>query len=479
MRSGSQDHPELGSERNPLLEALAPYAPLSGLPKVLQNEPLSKIRWKSLPPELREVHLREIENHYWPVEPQLEVCADIQSMLRSGLAARNPMSKAEQLRINMLALAPDAEGLRLQSLRKRAGGAIVSAITGMGKSTMVERALAAFAPQQVIVHEQNKDCGWSTLTQVTYLIVDAPPNATRNGLFEAIIGALDRLLATDYSSVLRRQRNIDAGLMYVAKQLSVHRVGMLVIDENQEEVLVANHWGTEFILVFLGLMNLGIPVVLMGNPLAFTALDRDAQLTRRFASHGWHELAPATSSRERWWRRQFVVGEMRFTLCDESLSVDEVVDISFEFEQGNPGLFSALWAETNRAALRRGGKAAVMKIEDIAVAARSPRYRKLAEIAKSIREGNESRRYRDLPVKRQTPEAGTRQSMTGVPNAQDIVAAVATLTSELKRREAQQRKRAEKDKTLRKSLTEDDLRLGSDAMSVLAGLRNEQGEMDV
>ena len=102
MPSSPQDHPELGGERNPLLEALAPYVPLSELPKALQNEPLNKIRWKSLSPELREVHLREIENHYWPVAPQLEVCADIQSMLRSGLSARNPMSKAQQLRTTML-----------------------------------------------------------------------------------------------------------------------------------------------------------------------------------------------------------------------------------------------------------------------------------------------------------------------------------------------------------------------------------------
>ena len=479
MPSSPPDHPELGGERNPLLEALAPYVPLSELPKALQNEPLNKIRWKSLSPELREVHLREIENHYWPVAPQLEVCADIQSMLRSGLSARNPMSKAEQLRINMLALAPDAEGLRLQSLRKRAGGAIVSAITGMGKSTLVERALAAFAPKQVVVHGQNKDCGWSTLTQVTYLIVDAPPNATRNGLFEAIIGALDRLLGTDYSSVLRRQRNIDAGLVYVAKQLSIHRVGMLVIDENQEETLVTNHWGTEFILVFLGLMNLGIPVVLMGNPLAFTDLDSGAQLTRRFASHGWHELAPAASSKEKWWRKQFVVGEMRFTLCDKSLSVDEVADVSFEFEQGNPGLFSALWAETNRTALRRGGKTAVMKVDDIAVAAKSPRFRKLAEIAKSISDGNGSGRYRDLPVKRPTSGSGADQPMTGAPSAQDIVSAIAKLSAELKRRETRQRKKGEKDQELRKTLTEDDLRLGTDAMTILASLRNEQGEMDV
>ena len=69
--------------------------------------------------------------------------------------------------------------------------------------------------------------------------------------------------------------------------------------------------------------------------------------------------------------------------------------------------------------------------------------------------------------------------MTGVPGAQDIVSAIAKLTAELKRRETRQRKKGEKDQGLRKTLTEDDLRLGSDAMSILARLQNEQGEMDV
>jgi hypothetical protein len=85
---------------------------------------------------------------------------------------------------------------------------------------------------------------------------------------------------------------------------------------------------------------------------------------------------------------------MRFTLCEKSLSVDEAVDISSEFDGGVPGLYSALWTETIRTTLRRGGRTAVMKITDIAAAARSPRFLKLAQIAKSIKDGNSSGRYR-------------------------------------------------------------------------------------
>lgn len=472
-------HPELGPEGNPLLEVLAPFSPMSELPELLRHEPLKNIPWHALKPEDREVFLREIERHYWPVGPQLDVCADIQLMLRAGIANRNPLSRDEQHRINMLALAPNAEGLRLQSLRKRAGGAIVAAITGMGKSTLVERALSVFAPEQIIVHGQSKLCGWSTLTQVTYLIVDAPPNATRHGLFEAIIGALDRLLGTDYSSVLRRQKNIDAALVYVAKTLSIHRVGMLVIDENQGDSLVRNQWGSEFILIFLGLMNLGIPVVLMGNPLAFTELDQGAQLTRRFASNGWHELLPASSSEEKWWRKQFVVGVMRFSLCESSLLVDNTVDTACPYDRGIPGLFSALWVESNRIVLRRGGKSASMRVEDIITAAQSPRFRKLAEIAKCVSEGNVSGRYKDLPITPVSSETKAGQTKSGAPDPKDAVKARDNLAAALKSKETRRSSKMDKDATLKGTLTEDDLRRGTDAMSILASTRSQQGELDV
>lgn len=60
MNARSKDHPELGVEGNPLLEGLAPYVTLLPMAQLLQNEPLKQIRWQSLKPELREVHLRKV-----------------------------------------------------------------------------------------------------------------------------------------------------------------------------------------------------------------------------------------------------------------------------------------------------------------------------------------------------------------------------------------------------------------------------------
>ena len=69
--------------------------------------------------------------------------------------------------------------------------------------------------------------------------------------------------------------------------------------------------------------------------------------------------------------------------------------------------------------------------------------------------------------------------MKGAPSAQDIVSAIGNIATALKRQEARQKAKAKQDQALRKTLTEEDLRLAGDAMSTLASSINEQGEMDV
>ena len=479
MRDKRYDHPELIAGPNPLLEALAPFVSMKGLPAALRKEPLANVDWRSLPPAQRESLLVLSDEHYWPIAPQIHAAGEIQLMLRSGLVQRNPMSQDEQRRINMLALANSADEVHHQSLKKRAGGSILAAITGMGKSTLAERVLSVLAPQQVIVHGANKDCGWSVLTQVAYLIVDAPSNATRRGLFAAIIGALDSLLGTTYAADLKRQKNLDEAMVFVAKVLSFHRVGLLAIDENQASTLVENVWGTEFILYFLGLMNLGIPVLLIGNPLAFSELLESAQLLRRFVTYGWHEFMPATKNDDNsWWTRQFLFGATRFALCEEVPALDEIKRVTADIDGGIPGIFLAIWKEGQKIALRRGGKTARLTAKDLKVAASSPNVAKLLDISQAISTGNVNARFGDLP---QHPKAPSQED-TGTSMKVDLEGggeALSRIARPLKQQESRQKNKKERDQAAREKLTEDDLRRGADALAMLAGGQADQGELEV
>lgn len=388
------------------------------------------------------------------------------------------MSLEEQRRINMLALADSVNRVQLQSLRKRAGGSVLAAITGLGKSTLVERVLSVLAPQQFVVHRERRDCGWSVLTQVTYLIVNAPSNATRRGLFAAIIGALDALLSTDYAADLKRQKNLDEAMVFVAKVLSFHRVGLLAIDENQPNTLAENVWGDEFIQYFLGLMNLGIPVLLMGNPLAFSELDASAQLLRRFVTHGWHVLSPARQGADSWWSNQFLLGATRFTLCEEAPSIDEIQDATSGVDGGIPGTFVAVWKEGQKIALRRAGGAARLTVEDLKAAASSPNVAKLLEIARAVSTGNASSRFDDIPQQPRAPNQGS----IGGPMAtrpEEAGQALSRISRQVKQQESRKQKKKEQDMAARKNLSEDDLRRGADAHARFAGEQAHQGELDI
>lgn len=391
------DHPELLAGPNPLLEAAAPLVTYDKLPAALKREPLKDVDWRSLAPAYRSVLLRQSEQHYWPNRLVLDVADSIQTMLRGGLMARNPLSIAEQRRINNLALADNLRSVSLQSLRVRAGGGIISAITGMGKSALLERTLEVIAPEQVVVHGKSESCGWSSLTQVLYLVIDAPFNGTRGGLFARIAEGLDVLLGTDYSEALRKLRNQDASLLFVTKLLSSHRVGMLAIDENQQQNFDESIWRDSFILFFLGLMNLGIPILLLGNPLAFVGLEAASQNTRRFSTAGIYKLQPAASAFEPWWSEDYIPGMCRFLLCDEAPSVAEIVECTFGMSAGVPGLFGPLWVEAQRLVLRRGGDRTALTYDDLLAASETPRVRELIAIASQISDATAGQRFTDIP----------------------------------------------------------------------------------
>lgn len=369
-------------------------------------------------PEYRAVLLDQHKDHYWPTRQIIDVAESIQTVMRSGLVARNPLSGPEQRRINTLALAGDLTNAGFQSLRTPAGGGIISAMTGMGKSATLSRALAVIAPEQLVVHSKSEACGWSALTQVLYLVIDAPFNGTPGGLLARIAEGMDIVLGTDYSSECRKKRNLDAQLLFVTKLLSSHRVGLLAIDENQQENFDQSIWQKVFVLFFLGLMNLGIPILLLGNPLAFRGLESSSQNVRRLSTMGYHRMTPAMTSAEPWWAKDFVPGMCRFSLCEEIPTIDVIMETTFEAAGGVPGLFGPLWIEAQRISLRRGGDCARLYQDDLRAALESPRVRDLAAIGKQAIGIDLAERFIDIP--RPSPRVGGTESADASVTAPEV-----------------------------------------------------------
>lgn len=384
-------------QQNPLLEAASPYMDIGELAERLVSRPLSGLNIKRLDAKARLALLRtQAEQHYCPTPPHLEIAESIQEMFWHGLERRNPLRIEEQRRLHFISLAGDPKDLAMQALDAPVGGAIVDGITGMGKSASIRRALEVLAPEQVIVHGKSEACGWSKLTQIAYLVVGMPARGSMGGLNTAILAAIDRLLGSDYVALLKNHRTVDKGFAYVQKVLSMHRVGVLVMDENQKENLEEGQWSSEYVLFFIHLMNLGVPVLMSGNPAAFQQFLANGQLSRRFSAHGWHSLVPAERG-DRWWERDFMTQAMQFNVCNSHPTQQVVLDATFKLCAGVPGIFTTLWQESSRKAITDASAKFKMTLSHVQDAAGSPRLRKLVRMAEQISTGNRSGVYSDVP----------------------------------------------------------------------------------
>ena len=459
--------------RNPLVEAFAPFVRLPKMPAKLFHDPLEHVPWRDMPPEAREPYLELLKEHFFPTGTAVDIAVRMHAAILGGLSRRNPLEPAEQRRINQLALLGKEDTREaLPALSNPATGGIIAAITGMGKSCLVDRTLRAIAPQQVIVHARSEACGWSRLMQVAYLKLDFPSNGTRGGLVERILYALDNLLGTGYSARPFRMRNLDASLVFVMKVLSMHRVGILVLDELQPSNFAYSPWHEEFVLFLLSLLNLGIPTMICGQPGAFIGIKHERQTLRRFSEIGNFALEPASPSNQAWWKTQMVPGIMRFNLCEDVDRPEEIIRMSRDAAAGVPGFFACVWKEAQRRALRRGGHSATLTPEDFVEASKCQAILELMrEAARMDAEGtgdyaamSRAATPKQMPRVRRNPVKGRSDG----PAARKRV--VHKLRAADERRQKQMIQRTERAAELARSLTPRDLRTGSRSIDMLDGL---------
>lgn len=408
MTSDFSSRPELMLGPNPFIEALPPFLTAQEMARQFGHYPLAGKPWQQLAPASREPLLEFACDHVAPTSVALPVALAIQSLIRRSMCQRNPLKAAEQRRCNMIGVAEDLAKIR-ETHRLDAAGGTLEGMTGMGKTTIAHRALQLVAPSQVIHHAASQACGWHRLVQVVWLYVDHPSNGTRGALLKRILSALDEVAGTDYSAQYMRVNNIDALLTQVCKVLSLHRVALLIIDEKQERNFQDSPWSLEFVLFYLSLMNLGIAILLTGNPMAFGHLRAFSQVVRRFSTGGMHRLNPAPSRQEPWWADDFVPRMHKFSLVEEVTGApDERAQLEFDLTAGIPGLLQLLHVEAQRSALRRAeGTHATLDLEDLRSAVSSPAFSQAKKIAEQvIKQKPAEQDMSDIPARDESVRSG-------------------------------------------------------------------------
>lgn len=264
---------------NPLIEALPPIGEVEDCLSSIQFLPDYSPEERQLSLMERQQLLGNLGNLMVPLERHIELAMAMDKMLRAGYVGREPKSSRHGQVFQELYNKQKSGQTFTQTATTRAqqiSSALIG-LSGMGKSTFVERFLATYP--QVIYHPE------LNLHQVVHLHIEMPSDGKSiKGLAHAILAELDKLIPdADYYEeyALKGRPGADALMRSVARLMHMHCVGILVCDEIQN--LANSHKGGDTVMTELvsACNDLGLPILFIGTNKAATVLNKDFRQARR------------------------------------------------------------------------------------------------------------------------------------------------------------------------------------------------------
>lgn len=386
------------SLENPLVKHLPPFLTHIQMAEKIANSPCADVDWKPVPVEQRGIFLHQLKATFCASEVSLRIALALQSMLWDGLLSRDPR-KPEQQRLMYEVAAYDYKKFMTQSWRHEfVGGAVIRGITGVGKSAAVNRYFSLIP--QVIRHEENQEAQWIEFSQLVYLKVPMSADGSRIGFLLNCLRELDRALGTNYFEKYEgKKSSVERLLVDVLHFLALHRCGLLIIEEAQERNLSVSQFSREFLTFFLRLLNHSIPVVIIGNPLAFAVLDTFSQDQSRFSEYGDFTIDPVSDPYDEEWEDEWIGAAWHATLLDEpDEPIENLPQFIWDRTAGFPRILARLRRETMNAAIQLGSSRVCMEHIEIAMETQSMQAaRQLVEAFKE-RDWKALEQFVDIPI---------------------------------------------------------------------------------
>ncbi|MFO1315489.1 MAG: AAA family ATPase [Burkholderiales bacterium] len=467
---------------NPLFAPLGPRLDADGLGARLWQEPLTQIPWRRVSPAERDEFLPLVKDHFIPTPDTLAVATAFQGLLRQHYLRRNPCLSTVRARAGALAA---HRGERLQTLPWFNGGAngmSITGITGLGKSVTVERLLSLYP--QTFEHEPRPDAGWAKFRQLVWLRVQMSSDSSRAGFLMQILSQVDAALGTDYAEQYgnKRKWTVEKLMVVVGIVLTTHCCGALVIEELQERNFPEGPSRDLLLLFFLRLLNFGVPIVLIGNPLAFQAFDDHSQDVRRLYAAGCFELWPADTYDDAGWTDFFLPGLAKFNLLGREFEwTPELRKVALANTGGVTGFMATYWASIQQNALLANRDH--VSPEDFLPAAAVPELRKQGRLINALaaRDVTQLSAMKDVPCEafadrwdEQRKRKADQEVQTGVDGDQAQAIPTAPRAPRYKRVEShaksQKTRKANRSRSASPTLAADDLRRGTQA-ALQAGFR--------
>lgn len=335
---------------NPFIEALPNLIEKAEVIKKLAFKVNIKKEEIALPKQLKLTALNRVYKTFQPLPIHVEVYDMINTLIRQGYITRNPFNKSYTQYINNTGETIVNKNFNVdsnESFRTTVQSGLIIGVSGMGKTTTVQRVLSQIP--QVIVHNQYKRIDFSQI-QLTWLKLEAPANGSIKALTLQFFHKLDQLLGTNnVDRYVSKHLSVDAMLPIMGQVANSIGLGLLVIDELQ-------HLDKNFKQVmnyFVTLMNsFGVPILLIGTPSCYNMLQQELRISRRVTGAGAVFFNPMKKDKEfeiflkGIWKYQFLNNKAKLT--------KEIIDIFYEKTQGIADLVVKLFVNTQRVVISRG-----------------------------------------------------------------------------------------------------------------------------
>ena len=339
---------------NPLIEALPPIYSQEEVVDKLSLYPRYNPEERQLESHYRIHMVQRLFQCFQPLGIHLDLESRISRVIRQGYLARNPFkpSYAESLQDGYKAIQSLKWELSSnESFRTTAAGFTIIGVSGMGKTTAINRVLSLFP--QVIVHSQYKNINFS-MYQLVWLKLDCPFDGSLKGLCIEFFHKVDDLLGTDYYKKFGVGRKTVDNMLSIISQIARNTaLGVLVIDEIQH-LNGAKSGGDEKMLnFFVTLVNtIGVPVILIGTTKALSVLQSEFRQARRGSGQGdmiWERL-----SKDRSWELLInALWDYQWTKKEIPLT-PELNDVIYEESQGIIDIAVKLYAMSQIRAILSG-----------------------------------------------------------------------------------------------------------------------------
>ena len=285
--------PQLLTEyaQNPFIESLPPIFSEDEVLDRFMVTPRISVQDKQSETNIRYHVLKRVKNFIQPLPIHFEVERRLSTLIRRGYLARNPLDKSFLERIGALHKLREDEveahkyiDERLNYMRSTADSLSIIGISGIGKTTAIERLLLMYP--QVIKHEVYEQQPFNK-TQIVWLKIDCPYDGSLSTLCKSFFKAIDDLLGTRYLEKFGYLNRVTSTmLLHMTSLASMYGIGVLVIDEIQH-LLHAKNDQEEMLNFFVTLSNtVGIPTVLIGTSKAQQLFKGNFRQARRAASDG-------------------------------------------------------------------------------------------------------------------------------------------------------------------------------------------------